>query len=237
MTDYLPLLDVAGHAFYAEEIIATLSPFLSEARASRIAEVVRHRIGGVVPVLEGLYDRGNASAVLRSAEGLGYQQVHIIDSCQNFKEANRVTQGAEKWLEVTLWDNTRDCLAALKSQGYRLLVTHMDGARDLGEISFSTPTAMVFGNEKEGVSPAAIAQADERVMLPMCGFSQSFNISVAAALCLYHAREERRRALGGTGDLSPEAQRQLLANYYMNAVQHAEAILLESRVAPRPASG
>lgn len=166
---------------------------------------------------------------MRSAEGLGYQHVHIIDTSENFKESNRVTQGAEKWLDVHVWPDTRECLGTLKQSGCKVYVTHLKRARDLRDIAFDGPALLVFGNEKEGVSETALEFADERVQLPMWGFSQSFNISVAAALCLFHIREERLRRLGVAGDVPSAEQLRFEAEFYLRAVEHAEAILLRAR--------
>ena len=217
--------------FDVEEVLEILRPFLSDARARRIGQIVEQRIATVAPVLEGLYDRGNVSAVLRSAEGLGYLRMHIIDSSENFKEANRVTQGAEKWMDLQVWGQTRPCLESLKAAGWQVLATHLDGARDIADVDFARPTAFIFGNEKEGVSREALTLADATVKIPMTGFSQSFNISVAAALFLYHVRESRRGPTGAYGDLNVAEQRKLTAAYYLRSVQHAEASLLDARAA------
>jgi len=222
---------IQGEQFSPAEVLAVLSPQLTAARLARLRHAVAARIASVVPVLEGLYDRGNVSAVMRSAEGLGYLGVHIIDTSQSFKEANRVTQGAEKWLDVRLWEDTPAAVHALKQQGFRVLATHFEQAAPLPSFAFDVPTAIVFGNEREGVSKELLEAADARVYLPMAGLSQSFNISVAAALFLYHIREDRAARLGRTGDLSPEAQEHLLASYCLRSVQAAEQVLLRSRAA------
>lgn len=215
-----------GSASYsAREVIETLGPLLLDARRARIAEVVAGRTCSVVPVMESLYDRGNVSAVLRSAEALGYQVVHNIDTSLKFKEAIRVTQGAEKWLDVNVWEDTETCLRRLKAQGYRILATHFDHARPLDDIDFSTPAAIVFGNEKDGISDTVLEAADERIVLPMVGFTQSFNISVAAALCLYHIQQDRIRRLGRHGDLSEEEQTCLTAEFYLRHCASAERVL------------
>ena len=88
----------------AAQIQSILEPHITAERQEGIRRVIAERCGSVLPVLEGLYDRGNASAVLRSAEALGFQEVHLIESSAKFKKANRVTQGAEKWLDVVRWD-------------------------------------------------------------------------------------------------------------------------------------
>lgn len=216
-------------AYSAQEIIDTLTPMLTEERRQRMADVIAERSYAIVPVMEGLYDRGNVSAVLRSAEALGFQGVHIIESSEFFKEAKRVTQGAQKWLDIRSWDTTTPCIDHLREQGYRILATHFEDATPISEVDFSTPAALVFGNERDGVSPELLARADERVVIPMAGFAQSFNISVAAALCLYHIREARTRQLGAHGDLSAEERLRLTAEYYLRSVDNAEGVMARSR--------
>jgi len=212
-------------AFTAAQIQSILVPHITAEREAGIRRVVSGRCKSVMPVLEGLYDRGNASAVLRSAESLGFQEVHLIETSKKFKNANRVTQGAEKWLDVVRWESTTEFIKRIKDSGHRLAVTHMDDARPIGEISFAAPTALVFGNEMEGVSEEMLEAADECVMIPMAGFSQSFNISVAAALALYEIQQSRIREIGSHADLSEAERESLIASYYLRHVTSADKIL------------
>lgn len=224
---------VEDESFSARDVITLLDPYLSEERRTRMLSVIEERTYSVVPVMETLYDRGNVSAVLRSAEALGFQTVHIVDNSVHFKQAKRVTQGAEKWLDLAIWPDTSACVQALRGAGCRILATHFEDARPIDEIAFDQPTALFFGNEKDGVSEELLNLADERVIIPMPGFAKSFNISVAAALCLYHIRQDRIRRLGRAGDLDKKTRRLLTAAFYLRSVPHAEQILLEKRRKPR----
>lgn len=206
-----------GRKLESSLIIEQLAPLITEERKNRIEQVVAARTYSLAVVLEGIYDRGNASAVMRSAEAMGFARIHMIENTEKFKAANRVTQGADKWLDVTRWKSTRAAVAAIKSQGYRLCVTSLEASKPLDEIDFSEPTALVLGNEKEGVSQEMLEAADERVRIPMQGFVQSYNISVAGALCLYHVLQDRKRRLGRNGDLSAEQQQLLKASYYLRS--------------------
>ncbi|MCH7959001.1 MAG: RNA methyltransferase [Candidatus Hydrogenedentes bacterium] len=215
-----------GTTLSARRIIEVLAPMIQEERRERIAEVVAGRSYTVVPVLDGLYDLGNVSAVLRSAEALGFQSIHIVESSEKFKRANRVTQGADRWLDISTWETTGPCVEHLRAQGYRIVATHVEAARPIAEIAFDTPTALFFGNERDGLSDELLACADERVVVPMPGFTRSFNISVAAALCLYHVHRDRVDRLGAHGDLSEDEQRYLTASYYLRSIDYAERLLL-----------
>ncbi len=208
-----------------EDVLAYLDPMVSEARQRRIAEVVAQRTYTVVPVVEGLYDSGNVSAVMRTAEGLGFQGFNVIESGDEFQESSRVTQGADKWLDVERWPSAAACVGALKARGYRIAVTHLEAAVPLAELNFTEPTALVFGNEAEGISEEMLVLADVRCVIPMVGFVQSFNISVAAALALAHAYQDRMQRQGVHGDLSAEERRVLTASFFVRSVQYAEMIL------------
>lgn len=221
-TDPLPL---GSTAYSAEDIIRCLSPLLTAERCRRIQQIVAQRTYSVVPVMEGLYDRGNVSAVIRSAEAMGYQGIHIIDSSEKFRQANRVTQGAEKWVDAEIWADTDTCVDQLRARGYRILATCFEDAQPISAVDFTQPAALVFGNEKDGVSPALLDRADGRIVMPMAGFCQSFNISVAAALCLYHAAQDRLRRQGFHGDLDAVSQRLLTASFYLRSLSSAEAVM------------
>lgn len=208
-------------------ILEKIGPLLTEDRKRKIDAVVAERNFSTAVVLESIYDRGNISAVMRSAEGMGFGNFHVIETQEKFKESQRVTQGADKWVEVKKWKQSSAAIAHLKSAGYKICVTTLEGAKPLHEVDFSGPVALVLGNEKSGVSPEMIAAADERVVLPMTGFVQSFNISVAGALCLYHISQDRLRRLGKNADLTSEQQNILKAYYYLRTQDSAYDYLKE----------
>lgn len=219
---------LGGQTYTAREVIAALSHRLTPERLARIQAVVAERTRCIVPVLEGLYDRGNVSAVIRSAESLGYQHLHIIDTSPRFMNARRVSQGAEKWVELREWQATEPCVAALRDQGYRIAVAHLDAeAVPLRTVDPCIPTALFFGAEHAGPSEALLAASDLRVLIPMSGFTQSFNISVAAAIMLHDLRERRIARLGQHGDLTADEQEALTAAYCLRSVPQAEAWLSE----------
>lgn len=219
---------LAGRDLSAEHVLKLLDPFLTDERKERIRVAVRSRTCNVVPVLENIYDRGNISAVLRSSEAMGFQCAHVIEIGEKFKSANRVTQGADKWLNVHKWKATAPCVMELKRLGYQVLATHLDlKAKPISEFDFRKPTALVFGNEKDGISPEMIELSDQTVMIPMAGFVQSFNISVAAAIALYHAHLERVAKLGYTGDLSEEEQLILRADFSLRSSQNPDRLIEE----------
>lgn len=208
------------------EIVQRLAEFLTKERRIRIEDVLEGRTRRVATVVEGLVNLGNVSAVMRSAEALGFQPFHLITGAESFKNSKRTSQGAEKWLDVYRWEAPAACVDHLRREGSRIVVTHLDDrSRPIDEIDFTSKTALVFGNEKEGTSQEMLDLADETCIIPISGFVQSFNISVAAAVALYHARRDRIDRLGAHGDLSEGERAELRAVFYLQSVRHARKIL------------
>jgi tRNA (guanosine-2'-O-)-methyltransferase len=202
-------------------LVEHLHKHVTPERWARIQTAVDNRRPQVAVVLEDIYDRGNTSAVMRSAEAFGLYQLHLIELGEKFKESKRVTQGAHKWLDSKKWKSTDSCIKTLKDQGYKIYVTHLDTkAKPLAEVDMSVPFAICLGNEKEGASQNLLELADERVYIPMQGFVQSFNISVAAALCFYHIHVFAKKHL-----LSDEERARLQALYLTRSIDHWEKYL------------
>lgn len=205
-----------GKSYSIDSVFDQLAPLLTEPRLARIKEVVAKRTMNLAVVLEDIYDFGNTSAVMRSAEALGVLPIHHIVKSTKFKVSQRVTKGAEKWLLQSRWNSTTDCFNSLKSQGYKIAVTHLSAhSVPIEEIDFTHPTALVFGNEQDGISAEAADQADYSVIIPMHGFVQSFNISVAAALSLHYARLFQDKSRQQLNQLTTYEERKLLAYYIL----------------------
>ena len=218
-------ITIGDYELSAEEVVELLGPRLTERRRERIDDVLDERTYHVTTVLDGIYDRGNTSAVIRSAEALGYQSMQVIESQEHFKEANRVTQGTDKWLDIERYERPEECIPVLRDRGYRIVATELEASRPIDEIDFSEPTAMVFGNEKDGVSDEMLEAADARCIVPMVGFAQSYNISVSAALALYHIYDRRVAERGSQGDLDEEQKAILRALYYVRSVEKPERLV------------
>lgn len=208
-----------------ELVIKLIGPLLTEERRQKIDRVVEGRNFSNAVVLEGIYDRGNISAVMRTAEALGFVNFHVIETQEKFKEANRVTQGADKWTEVQKWKTTREAVMHLKSKGHKIVATSLEASKPIHEIDWTVPTALVLGNEKEGITQEMFELSDERVIIPMAGFVQSFNISVAGALSLYHIYRERIARFGKCADVTEEQKQILRAHYYLRTQDSAEQVL------------
>jgi len=171
-------------------VTSVLSGFVTEKRLGRIEEILAQRTRYVTVALEDIYQSQNASAVLRTCECFGIQDVHIIENNNSYNINPMVLKGSDKWLNIHRYNrsdnNTADAVQRLKSEGYRIVATllHEESAvLDSFDVE-KGKCAVIFGNEHQGVSEYLMGQADEFLKIPMCGFTQSLNISVSAGIIL-----------------------------------------------------
>jgi tRNA (guanosine-2'-O-)-methyltransferase len=211
--------------------------FLLPERRRRIDEVVAGRTRTLTVVIEALGDPQNVNAVLRTAEAFGVQEVHVVEGPMKAYDRNKkISQNADKWLDVVRWRTSAECLLHLKERGFAVYATHLgEGSVDLSELTFARPVALVFGNEHRGVSEQALAHADARYVIPMRGFSQSLNVSVAAAVSLFRAVERRQQERGRHGDLTGEEAAALRERFYTKSVKQRTRIAKAERAAERHA--
>ncbi|KAK7273356.1 hypothetical protein RIF29_14405 [Crotalaria pallida] len=217
-----------GYLMSSGEIIGAVSPCISDVRQERFRNVVRNRSYSVCLVVEGLCDFGNVSAAFRSADALGVQSVHVVsfDANKRYKDNRHVSMGAEKWLDIELWDSTKECFKILKSRGYRIATTHVGmDAVSIYDLDWSCPTAIVVGNENRGISDEALELSDLHCSIPMNGMVDSFNVSVAAGILMHHAVCDRVSRMGHHGDLTVEESQILLAEFSLRHSQSAISIV------------
>ncbi len=175
-----------------DQLLTFLQNFTLEERRQQLWEVATQRTRYITVVLENIYQTQNASAVLRSCDCFGVQDVHIIENSNQFNVNPQVVKGATKWLNIHRYNeqtnNSRTAIKRLKSEGYRIVATtpHRNDV-NLNDFDISKgKTAFVFGNEKKGISDIVIEEADEFMKIPMYGFSESLNLSVCAAITIQH---------------------------------------------------
>jgi len=203
---------------------------LTAERKARIESVVEARLQSVTVVLDRLLDPHNTAAVLRTAEGLGLARVHLVaHQAADGLAHRRVTQDAHKWLDVETHASGALAARRLRESGFAVWAGHLDrAARLYSELPADRPMALVFGNEHEGPSPETLAACTGTFRIPMAGFTQSFNVSVAAGIALARLATARRRLLGRPGDLPEEARVQLRDRFTLLAAK------LARRMKPRP---
>ncbi|MCA9531937.1 MAG: RNA methyltransferase [Myxococcales bacterium] len=217
-------------------VIAALSPLVTPSRLRRIEAVAGARSLAVVPVLESLSDPHNGAAVLRTADAVGAQRVDVVAGPGGFLAAKGVSKGTHRWLDVHLHPSASACVRSLRRDGYRVYAGVMDGEHTPRELARYAPVALVFGNERRGVSPELRALADGTFRVPMRGFVESLNISVAAAVSLYGLIDELAHLppdQAAAHALSEDAKQTLIARYLMATVRDAEAALRRA-LAPPP---
>jgi len=182
------------------ELINYLKEFISEERLHRINEVLDQRTDHLTIVLEDLHKSHNANAVLRSCDGFGVQDVHIIENRNEFDEAGAVSIGAHNWLTLHRYNqkngnNIDLCFDKLRSNDYQIIATSPhEKDSNISDLDVNNKTALVFGTELNGVSEEVINKVDGFVKIPMYGFSESFNISVSAAICMYELSKKIRKS-------------------------------------------
>ena len=181
-----------------EELIKYLVENITENRNALFDKVIEDRTNYITVVLEDIFQPHNASAVLRSCDCFGIQDVHIIENRNKYNVNPDVALGSSKWLSMQRYNeqdnNTREALRNLKKQGYRIVAT-TPHTNDVELYDFDVTkgkAAIVFGTELTGISDIVKEEADEFVRIPMYGFTESFNISVSAALVLQHLAHQIR---------------------------------------------
>lgn len=204
---------------HSSVVIEQLGTMLTEARIDTINKVVENRTSTLHVAVEGVHDPHNTAAIMRTADAFGLQNVHIIEGKSSFRSSAAVTQGAHKWIDVSVYRDTPEFVRKMREQKLKILVAAMDGAIDVDKIELDCPHVLVFGNEAEGISQQMFELADGAFKIPMFGFVESFNVSVAAAISVSTLRS------GGGGDLERTQQDVLKARYYLKSVRAGNEIV------------
>lgn len=161
----------------------------TKARIKKLKTVAENRQANIVVVFEDLYDPHNAAAILRTSDGFGISEVHFIFKSVTPYNPRKVgrdsSSSANKWLNYVIWRSTEECYSKLKSEGYTIIATALhEKSENLYEYTWPKKIALVFGNEKEGLTKEGINGADTTVTMPMQGMVESFNVSVMAGIVL-----------------------------------------------------
>ncbi len=208
-----------------QEIYDYLQQFLTDERLSKIEHFSKESSDFVLPVMEDVYQFRNAAAIVRSVEACGFHHVVALEEENVFNPNLKVTKGAETWVQVEKMPNNLDSLKEIKSRGYRILaVSPEKNATMLPDYEVKEPIALVFGTELEGVSDEILDFADETLAIPMFGFTKSFNVSVAAAICMYELKQKLIKS-GIEYQLSEEKLLELKIRWAKNSIKSSEQIL------------
>ena len=172
-----------------------LQNFITEERKQRFSEIISQRTNHFTVAMEDVFQMHNTSAVVRTCEVFGVQQAHSIEGRYGKRLDEKIAMGAQKWVDVFRYDDTQKCIDTLREKGYQIVATtpHND-AYLLNDFDISKKSAFFFGTEKEGLSEKVLAQADTYLKIPMVGFTESLNISVAVAIVLQQLTDKLRRS-------------------------------------------
>lgn len=167
------------------KLLDYLEDFISEERRERFISVLANRTKYITVALEDVFQMHNTSAVIRSCDVFGIQEAHLIQNRNASALDKNIAMGAQQWVDVHRYKNTLDCINALKTKGYKIIATtpHNDSVF-LHDFQVDDKIALFFGTERDGLTPAVLEQADGFLKIPMKGFTESLNISVAAAIIL-----------------------------------------------------
>jgi tRNA (guanosine-2'-O-)-methyltransferase len=207
-----------GPEWTAPGVIATLEPWVNVARRERLQQVLSRRLQSVTLVMDAPHDPHNGAAILRSCDAFGVQQVHVVSRREPFAVARRVTQGAERWVDVKLHASAEEAVELLVRAGYELVVSHPEGVLVPEELSAVPRLALVLGNEHDGICQTLTAAATNSVRIGMRGFAESLNVSVSAAILL-------SRATSRPGDLAETDRLELYARWLYQSLTRASDIL------------
>jgi tRNA (guanosine-2'-O-)-methyltransferase len=181
-----------------EGLTEFLSTYVSDHKKALIEEVLSKRTRYITVVLENIYHAHNASAVVRSCECFGIQDLHVIEGHNEYEINPYVVRGSAKWVCINKYPQTvsdSNCYNQLKKKGYKLLGTTPDPhCISLMDLKVEGKIAFVLGTEETGLSDFAKEQMDDFVHIPMYGFTESFNLSVSAAICLYEVTNQLRQS-------------------------------------------
>lgn len=212
------------------KVLAHLSQFVSDHKKEFVEKVLNHRTHHVTVVLEDIFQSQNASAVIRTCECMGIQDIHIIEMISKYEINRRVLKGANKWMNLHRYrtretNNVEACFQHLHEQGYKILVADPDeDGKSIHDVDVTeSKVALLFGNELRGVSSYALQHADQKIRIPMYGFTESLNISVSVAICL-NALITRLHASSEDFGLSEEEKGAMRLDWYRKIVKRSDLI-------------
>ena len=211
--------------WYAERV-ALLQEFMTEERFAVLSKTLSMRTRYMTVMAENMFHGQNAAALIRHCEAFGVQDMHTVESVCRFEPSASVMRGTDQWVNVHRHETTAEALAELKRAGYRIVAT-TPHRNDTTPATFDVTRgkfALVFGTEHAGISEEVIAQADEFLMIPMCGMVESLNVSASAAILIY-TLSERIRTDVKDWQLTDEETIEVLYRWVMRSVKDSAEIL------------
>ncbi|OYU79306.1 MAG: rRNA methyltransferase [Flavobacterium sp. BFFFF1] len=172
-----------------------LEGFLTDNRKEKFLKILANRTNHFTIAIEDVFQLHNTSAVMRSCEVFGIQNLHVIEEKYGKRVDKQIAMGAQKWVDINRYESIEDCIAKVRSQGYRIIATtpHKDDCL-MEDFDVSQKSAFFFGTEINGLSEEVLREADGFLKIPMVGFTESLNISVSAAIIIQNITERLRKS-------------------------------------------
>ncbi len=175
-----------------KRVLDQLYEIITPSKVAMFNKIAAQRTKHLTIVLENVFQEHNASAVLRSCDCFGIQELHVIEKDNQYKVQRDIALGAGRWVDLYNYNigpqPSIDCIEKLKGKGYRIIATSPHAENTLSDIAIDQPLALVFGTERRGISEEISTSCDEMIRIPMYGFTESFNVSVSVALTLHTLR-------------------------------------------------
>lgn len=180
---------------FNQDLLTYLEGFITENRKEGFLRVLKNRTKHFTVAMEDVFQLHNTSAVMRSCEVFGIQELNVIEQKFGKSIDKEIAMGAEKWVDINRFSSIQDCITNLKGKGYQIIATtpHNDSCM-LHEFDITKPSALFFGTERDGLSEEVIKQADGFLKIPMVGYTESLNISVSAAIIIQDVTNRLRQS-------------------------------------------
>lgn len=177
------------------DLLEYLEGFLTDSRKEKFLKILENRTNHFTIAMEDVYQLHNTSAVMRSCEVFGIQELNVVEQKFGKRIDTEIAMGAQKWVDINRFNSMQNCMDSLREKGYQIIATtpHNDSCM-LHEFDISKRSAIFFGTEKEGLSQEVIDQADGYLKIPMVGFTESLNISVSAAIIIQDITNRLRQS-------------------------------------------
>ncbi len=210
-----------------EGFIAYLESLMPESKKMRISKVLPFRTRHVVTVVENVLDSNNTNALLRTSEALGIHEAHLVYGNIKYLPQKSVSKGAHLWMDNYNYgtinvDNALDCINHLKQKGYQIIITSPNATNNVAHLNIEKPLAICFGQESKGISQTFMDHADASICIPQYGFTESYNVAVAAGMILLPLMERLRQSTVNW-QLSESDKNVVYKKWLLNATEQLDA--------------
>ena len=206
------------------DLLEYLEGFLTDSRKEKFLKILENRTNHFTIAMEDVYQLHNTSAVMRSCEVFGIQELNVVEQKFGKRIDTEIAMGAQKWVDINRFNSMQNCMDSLKEKGYQIIATtpHNDSCM-LHEFDISKRSAIFFGTERDGLSQEVIDQADGYLKIPMVGFTESLNISVSAAIIIQDITNRLRQS-GIDWKLTPDEILQKRLTWTRNSIKDIKRI-------------